>query len=1294
MNVTQHTNNENSEKNMDIKEQTTTEKSNDLKCTHCDKVFSKKSNLKRHTDSIKVASPWTCGKCKRSVKLKRHMKNHNKNFHKDIHENDLSLCEKCKMFNVSSNCKCEENNLEEMKDSEESNLAELKAAETPQKSTSNRESSQNKQINVAKTKKLRKRCDKRRGCKRKNSQKLEKIKPTANSLCEYCGEVFFTKKELFKHRRQHTSDNLCKYCKKTFLSTKQKHIHEKAVCYKRPTVIAEPYVCRTCFASFKTRWDYMKHREKEHEYRPRRNQTEKFFQDDKTYTPWIDEKGDTDEKLKEIYQQNAHVIDRGFRQGNHMDEFNFVINNNSTYEELHNHLRDIYQRMNNSFKINMAFGFILKNVEDESYRYFYAHNNAGIFDTPKTISNANDLINLFQSLKQIDILQQLFLKRPNTKWTVYQVCNVRYVVFKMLDKHLGNGVLPDYIKNKKCIIGLDVNKVTNRPYTDYLCAFRCLAYFRGHTSYSSMEQSTKLFRNEWFRYKGITDFRGIAIGEMHEFEKLYKVNVNLFQLNQDDSVDVLYRTRCNYKETMNANVYNNHMSYIQDIRRYTKAYKCRSCETLFPTLFRWKRHEQICTKSTKLIFPGKYYSSPRNIFDNLSRVGIEVDRKHCFYPYFIVYDFEAMLRETQNDTAEANTTFTHEHIPISVSVCSNVEGFTTPTCFINKEDLLLKDMFDYIKSIQIETSSRLRKKFKFLFSTLQTSIEKLNNVIEDFKDDQKDNSSSTDDVIDGAMETDYVEPPSEEFLNALSKPNTFRQYLHHLDADTSDSDDNTNTDDVIMENCENDCDDNECLDDYEENNDFINIHPRFYFNYEDTHIDIIKSLKNDLVKLNNGLEQFCDIIPVIGFNSAKYDLNLIKKRLFKIMDLYSEKAFIIKKANSYICIQTDRFRFLDITNYLAPGCSYAQFLKAYETRSSKSFMCYEFLTSYDKLNYPSLPEYQDFYSTLKKCNVLNEEFEAYEKLSDPKPSQPPKTGMENYQELQNIWEREKMSTFADFLKYYNNLDTEPFVEAVEKFLEYYKELNIHPFKEAVSLPGIARHLLLNNTTENNVFALFNKQNQDLYKTFQKNIVGGPSIVFCRYHEVDKTKIRSHTLGQDAKYCKSIQGWDANALYLYTMTLPFPTGHFTRRHSKNNFKKETSDKYKMGYYWLCYEMHKRNIHIQHQFNGGEFVIPPFSVDGLNERDSEVFEYNGCKKIYFLFYFQFINFQLITLYSASKIALVKPLTHKPTRVCLSLYNCLDVCVFEFVKCLIDATLKFVYITYLVEYIYMSVCLYYIL
>ena len=127
MNVTQHTNNENSEKNMDIKEQTTTEKSNDLKCTHCDKVFSKKSNLKRHTDSIKVASPWTCGKCKRSVKLKRHMKNHNKNFHKDIHENDLSLCEKCKMFNVSSNCKCEENNLEEMKDSEESNLAEMKA---------------------------------------------------------------------------------------------------------------------------------------------------------------------------------------------------------------------------------------------------------------------------------------------------------------------------------------------------------------------------------------------------------------------------------------------------------------------------------------------------------------------------------------------------------------------------------------------------------------------------------------------------------------------------------------------------------------------------------------------------------------------------------------------------------------------------------------------------------------------------------------------------------------------------------------------------------------------------------------------------------------------------------------------------------------------------------------------------------------------------------------------------------------------------------------------------------------
>ena len=56
------------------------------------------------------------------------------------------------------------------------------------------------------------------------------------------------------------------------------------------------------------------------------------------------------------------------------------------------------------------------------------------------------------------------------------------------------------------------------------------------------------------------------------------------------------------------------------------------------------------------------------------------------------------------------------------------------------------------------------------------------------------------------------------------------------------------------------------------------------------------------------------------------------------------------------------------------------------------------------------------------------------------------------------------------------------------------------------------------------------------------MIGGPSIVFCRYAEVGVSKIRSHIYrGADAKICRSVQGLDANSLYLFCSGQEMPCG---------------------------------------------------------------------------------------------------------------------------------------------------------
>ena len=100
------------------------------------------------------------------------------------------------------------------------------------------------------------------------------------------------------------------------------------------------------------------------------------------------------------------------------------------------------------------------------------------------------------------------------------------------------------------------------------------------------------------------------------------------------------------------------------------------------------------------------------------------------------------------------------------------------------------------------------------------------------------------------------------------------------------------------------------------------------------------------------------------------------------------------------------------------------------------------------MNETQLPPIESFWSKLKNHNVLsvdydslmdckqggNEEKEALKKL---KLKTVPKIAEENYRELQNIWEKENMSTFRDFLKWYNNKDAVPTLDAMTKMIQFY-----------------------------------------------------------------------------------------------------------------------------------------------------------------------------------------------------------------------------------------------------------------
>ena len=137
-----------------------------------------------------------------------------------------------------------------------------------------------------------------------------------------------------------------------------------------------------------------------------------------------------------------------------------------------------------------------------------------------------------------------------------------------------------------------------------------------------------------------------------------------------------------------------------------------------------------------------------------------------------------------------------------------------------------------------------------------------------------------------------------------------------------------------------------------------------------------------------------------------------------------------------------------------------------------------------------------------------------------------------------MFKEKGMCTFADWLRYYNNLDVAPGLEALEKMRAFYTDKGIDILKDAVSIPGVTLHYLLRGCVERG--ADLYSPCKEAYEMLKEAVVGGPSLVFTRYHEVGVTKIRSHRIAEPP-FCKNIMGYDANALYLSTMLRDMPCG---------------------------------------------------------------------------------------------------------------------------------------------------------
>ena len=753
--------------------------------------------------------------------------------------------------------------------------------------------------------------------------------------------------------------------------------------------------------------------------------------------------------------------------------------------DLHEQLRVLFDQQTTSFKINCSFAFILKNKTTNRLKYYHSSNNCcgRLLEEPSLITNRGDFDRFLARIQESDILQWAIAQRPNSDWVCEHVTNATFFLNRIVQHPIGcvGIVLPPHIKRKKSIIGLETDG-NGRPYIDNLCLFRCLGLHLGRDVTTLYEEYTD---------QPVDTFEGVTIDELHKVEATFDVNVCVYKLvptgNEKTMAELVRRSTGHYTETMYLNLYEPHFSYIKDINTYCHSWRCRNCETSL-----WKNpkdlhcHERTCTEGIKRVYKGGVYHPPPSVFERLHDEGIVVEKMLRYYPYRATFDFESYFSDERLPANSDKLQWSARHIPLSVSVASNVPGHETPQCYVTDgdSDKLVGDMMASLSAISDAAYDLLKPSYESVLDQLKARKESWDDAESEANTEEEENEKE-------------------------SKTNPFNTLAGQL-------------------------------------------------------LGWLRQL------------------PVVGFNSGKYDLNVVKK--FFVPLLIHNNAAVIKRQNTYMCLSTDQLKFVDICNYLAPGVSYDKYLKAYGCELQKGHFPYEYMDDLQKLEDRVLPPQSAFFSRLKNEGISNDD----------------------YARCQAVWRDNGMETLREYLIWYNNRDVTPFLQAIGKQFAFYRDRDIDMFKDGISVPGLSLLHLFNDLPNDTNFVTFNNTNKDAHKLVKDNIVGGPAIIFHRYHEKGITKIRG---GEEL--CRKIEGYDANALYLWTIMQDMPTGWYTRRREENGFRPQQAQPYgQMAAQWLTSVSSRSGRIIRHQSNGREKRVGKLLVDGWCTVTRTAYQFHGC------------------------------------------------------------------------------------
>ena len=840
-------------------------------------------------------------------------------------------------------------------------------------------------------------------------------------------------------------------------------------------------------------------------------------------------------------------------------------------------IEKIRENVGTAFYMRHVYSYLLVNIENGDRLTFFKNKGSPWM---KTYADAEKWLKEMEEER----LNSDNIERPDTKWTIAVDVESHYLnvdVKVVLDRQplLGTGPLPDWLRNQArgnhAMVALD-------QYRDNLCLWRCIAVHKGARPDRSTEAARDLAKSFYKLRNMPTVWERTSLDELEKVEKHLNrgkalaewvairvyipelINENELEFGLETSPRIVWHLIRNpptqIKNIITIGVYGDHAFLIKDIKKLAKSYECNHCHARFTQACSLQRHAERCALGKTVIdCPGEKVEAPQTAYQKAFYPKQQVSKESIQWLRYVEKNWKIKIAHAMSGQGGERWI---EKKPVDgyndkrklILQYHGCRWHGCPKCYPERNQKIERD-HECPKcypergrpKCKCECECRCRCTCKtaedlYLATKRRTAhLRKVGyKVIECW---------SCQWLVPGGADKHGEKLPKPETkayphailydFEAYGATNQRKEPTKFLKIESKHIPVSVSIGDTLETVITQDGKKVPKVTHICERNPKVLVQ-KFMQELGRREKNIRKQVRTEYMPADvylipkdqrKKIEDWCDQVPTLGFNSGSYDLNLIKNYFAEQLAGTTKKVRVAKNGSKIMFLLTDRLRFLDIINYLGPGTSYERWIKAYDCKGTKSWLPYEWFDSEEKLDYEGLPEYEHWYSKLKKEYVLTQE---------------------EWEACKRTFEEKGMRTFKDWLEYYNNLDVAPGLEALEKMKAFYIQKGIDILKDAVSIPGVSLHYLLKGAIERK--AELYAPRKEAYDMLKGAVVGGPSLVFTRYHEAGKTRIRSHQY-PDSRLCENIQGYDANALYLSTMLNYMPCGkekvvHYTAYSREN------------------------------------------------------------------------------------------------------------------------------------------------